>query len=224
MFDTAVHNPYRFPPRWLNEGLAVYLSEGYTPGDRGRVEDAAAAANELIPLVALGGQFPTDSDRTFLAYAEAVSAIDYLVRTKGQDALVALVDRLRRRPDRRRGVHAARSARTSRRSRPAGWTTWARRSPTQYGPQPAPAGPLPPGWSGPAPTAGSAASPGAATPVASAGAAATAARQRRSRGAELRRRRFERGPILLVLALVVVVVVVVLAIARRRTRTASLVA
>ena len=29
VFDTAVHNPYRFPPRWLNEGLAVYLSEGY---------------------------------------------------------------------------------------------------------------------------------------------------------------------------------------------------
>src|SRR5262249_58322094 len=28
VFDTAVHNPYRFPPRWLNEGLARYLSQG----------------------------------------------------------------------------------------------------------------------------------------------------------------------------------------------------
>ena len=28
--------PYRFPPRWLNEGLAVYLSEGYGSQDRGR--------------------------------------------------------------------------------------------------------------------------------------------------------------------------------------------
>jgi aminopeptidase N len=27
VFDTAVTNPYHFPPRWLNEGLAVYLSE-----------------------------------------------------------------------------------------------------------------------------------------------------------------------------------------------------
>src|SRR4029077_9558962 len=26
--DRAVHNPYHFPPRWLNEGLAVYESEG----------------------------------------------------------------------------------------------------------------------------------------------------------------------------------------------------
>ena len=34
VFDTAVSNPYRFPPRWLNEGLAVYLSEGYAPADR----------------------------------------------------------------------------------------------------------------------------------------------------------------------------------------------
>src|SRR4029078_11022218 len=90
VFDTAVHNPYRFPPRWLNEGLAVYLSEGYGSQDRGQVE-SGVSANELIPLVALGGQFPTDSDRTFLAYAESVSAIDYLVRQKGQDTLVALV-------------------------------------------------------------------------------------------------------------------------------------
>jgi len=34
VFDTAVDNPYHFPPRWLNEGLAVYLSVGYGPSDR----------------------------------------------------------------------------------------------------------------------------------------------------------------------------------------------
>jgi hypothetical protein len=90
VFDTAVHNPFRFPPRWINEGLAVYLSEGYGSGDRSLVE-SAASSGELIPLVALGGQFPTDYDRTFLAYAESVSAIDFLVRREGRDALVALV-------------------------------------------------------------------------------------------------------------------------------------
>ena len=41
VFDTAVKNPYHFPPRWLNEGLAVYLSEGYT--------DAAAAGHGRRP-------------------------------------------------------------------------------------------------------------------------------------------------------------------------------
>ena len=29
VFNTAVDNPYHGPPRWLNEGLAVYLSRGY---------------------------------------------------------------------------------------------------------------------------------------------------------------------------------------------------
>ena len=34
VFDTAVHNPYHFPPRWLNEGLAAYLSGGLHAGYR----------------------------------------------------------------------------------------------------------------------------------------------------------------------------------------------
>ena len=34
VFDTAAKNPYHFPPRWLNEGLAVYQSEGYGADDR----------------------------------------------------------------------------------------------------------------------------------------------------------------------------------------------
>ena len=38
VFDTAVSNPYHFPPRWLNEGLAVYESEGYPARDRRDVE------------------------------------------------------------------------------------------------------------------------------------------------------------------------------------------
>ena len=45
VFDTAVRNPYHFPPRWLNEGVAVYLSEGYTASDRSAVEAAVVAAS-----------------------------------------------------------------------------------------------------------------------------------------------------------------------------------
>ena len=60
VFDTAVRNPYRFPPAWINEGLAVYLSEGYSAQRRSLVEDAVRA-KDLIPLDALGGQFPDRS-------------------------------------------------------------------------------------------------------------------------------------------------------------------
>ncbi|HVL54407.1 MAG TPA: peptidase MA family metallohydrolase, partial [Vitreimonas sp.] len=90
VFDTAVDNPYHFPPRWLNEGLAVHLSEGYGPRDRGAVEQAARNGS-LIPLEGLTGQFPTTRDRFFLAYAESVSAVDFLIRRHGQEALVQLV-------------------------------------------------------------------------------------------------------------------------------------
>ena len=218
VFDTAVHNPYRFPPRWLNEGLAVYLSEGYGSQDRGRVE-SAAAANELIPLVALGGQFPTDVDRTFLAYAESVSAIDYLVRQKGQDALVTLVTAY---ADGLTDDEAFQRALGEDLGEfQAGWLAdLGASTPTEYGPQPAPAGPLPSGWSGPAPTNGALATPGAPSPGASAEAvtdAATstpvAATPASTTGSS------SIGPVLLVLALVVAGVVGVLAVARRRIRT-----
>ena len=89
VFDTAVDNPYHFPPRWLNEGLAVYQSQSYDPGDRSAVESAARAGT-LIPLDGLTGQFPT-GDGFFLAYAESVSAVDFFIRTHDQDALVALI-------------------------------------------------------------------------------------------------------------------------------------
>ena len=58
VFDEAVDNPYGYPPRWLNEGLAVYLAKGYDDGDRAQVA-AAARAGSLIPLEGLAWQFPT---------------------------------------------------------------------------------------------------------------------------------------------------------------------
>ena len=58
VFHTAIDNPYHEPPRWLNEGLAVYDSEGYSALDRARVDDAIRAG-DLIPLVGLAGLFPT---------------------------------------------------------------------------------------------------------------------------------------------------------------------
>ena len=144
VFDTAVDNPYRFPPRWVNEGLAVYLSEGYGPATATCVADAVDR-RELLPLTALAGQFPTDPDKTYLAYAEAVSAIDHLVRTDGEPALYDLVDAYADGPDRRRGVHQGASAGTSRRSRRAGSRTWAPRRPRSSGRVANPPGPLPAG-------------------------------------------------------------------------------
>ena len=167
--DTTVDNPYRFPPRWLNEGLAMYLSQGYDASDRGRVEDAAADGS-LMPLTGLTGQFPTTFDRFDLAYSESVSAVEHLVRRHGQDALVELVRSYRdgitddEAFTRAIGMDVA--------AFQAAWLAeLGSAEPVRYGPQPAPAGPVPSGWEGaPAtplpgslPTDGGSPRPGAVT-------------------------------------------------------------
>ena len=143
VFNTAVENPYHFPPRWLNEGLAQYLSQGYDAGSRSAVE-SAGRAGELIPLDGLGGQFPTSADRFGLAYSESVGAVDYLIRTHGQDALVSLI---RSYADGRTDDEAFTAAIGV---DVAGFNdAWLADlgavKPTRHGPQPAPTGPLPAG-------------------------------------------------------------------------------
>jgi hypothetical protein len=144
VFDTAVKNPYHLPPLWLNEGLAVYLSEGYTDAWRGAVT-SAVRSGDIIPLDGLTGRFPTTRDQFFLAYGESVSAVDYLVRTFGKDALVKLV---RSYAD---GVTDDEAFTTGVgkdvASIQAAWLAdLGAAVPSAVGPQPGPAGPLPAGW------------------------------------------------------------------------------
>ena len=152
VFATAVDNPYHFPPRWLNEGIAVYLSQGFVASDRGAVERAARAGT-LMPLVSLEGQFPTTADRFSLAYSESVSSIDHLVQQYGRDALVKLI---RTYAD---GVTDDEAFKTAIGVDVAGFQAgWFESlgvpEPSPAGPQPAPSGPLPADWVGAAATAG----------------------------------------------------------------------
>jgi hypothetical protein len=172
VFDTATRNPYHSPPRWFNEGVAVYLTEGYSTSDRSSVE-SAASSGRLMPIRALGGLFPTTAEGFFLAYAESVSAVDYLVREKGTGALVQLI---RSYAD---GVSDDEAFTAATGTDVAGFeAAWladlGADPPTRHGPQPGPPGPLPPGWqtdATPAPPDGSpapSASP-AGSPVESTG-------------------------------------------------------
>ena len=145
VFDTAVSNPYHFPPRWLNEGLAVYLAQGYSAGDRATVERAAASGS-LMPLGGLTYQFPTTRDRFALAYAESVSAVDFLVGTHGQPALVSLVRSYAAGVTDDEAFLAALGKDTA--AFDAAWRASLRaREPVVHGPQPAPPSPLPADWS-----------------------------------------------------------------------------
>lgn len=146
VFDTAVKNPYHFPPRWLNEGLAVYLSVGYDAGDRSTVEGAARDGT-LVPLSGLTGEFPTSADGFSQAYAESVSAIDFLVRTHGRDALVQLIRSYADGRTDDEAFHAAIGMDTT--AFDEAWLADLKAvAPTKYGPKPAPVGPVPAAWGG----------------------------------------------------------------------------
>ncbi len=163
VFNTAVSNPYHSPLHWLNEGLADYLAQGYNASARANVE-RSGRSGDLMPLGALIGQFPSTADKFSLAYDEAVSAIDYMVRTYGRDALVGLIRSYADGVSDDAAFSAALGVDTA--GFEAGWLAdLGVEAPKPFGPQPAPIGPQPPGWqAGPAPTPG----PGASGPVATA--------------------------------------------------------
>lgn len=162
-FGTATRNPYHAPPHWLNEGLADYLAQGYGAGARAAVE-GAARSGELMPLRALVARFPTTAQRFSLAYDESVSAIDYLIRTHGQEALVSLIRSYADGVSDDAAFRAALGVDVA--GFEAGWLAdLGIDEPPAYGPLPAPPGPLPPDWTeGAAPTQ----APGASGPAATA--------------------------------------------------------
>jgi hypothetical protein len=144
VFSTATRNPYHSPPHWLNEGLADYLAQGYTAGSRAVVE-GAARSRELMPLRALVARFPTTAQRFSLAYDESVSAIDYLIRTHGQEALVSLIRSYAGGVSDDAAFTMALGVDVA--GFEAGWLAdLGIEEPPAYGPLPAPPGPLPPGW------------------------------------------------------------------------------
>jgi hypothetical protein len=146
VFDEAAANPYQYPPRWLNEGLAVYLSKGYDRADQAQVE-AAAESGAIIPLEGLAGQFPTRPTRIRLAYAESVAAVDHLVKTHGEEALVELITAF----GAGEGLDAAFVAATGAdfQAFHASWlAALGAQSPTTYGPRVGEPGPVPSAWAG----------------------------------------------------------------------------
>jgi hypothetical protein len=161
VFATATDNPYHDPPHWLNEGLAVYLSEGYTRDFRNEV-DGAVRNETIMPLEGLAGAFPTTFDRFHLAYGESVSAVDYTVRTHDRPALIALIRSYATGLSDDEAFTAALGVDIA--GFEAEWLKSLGASPpVRHGPQPAPPGPVPEGWSGSAPNPsvapGTAASP-----------------------------------------------------------------
>jgi tetratricopeptide (TPR) repeat protein len=78
-------------PTWLQEGISQWL-EGGDPRREDAVVAAAARQGRLLPLLTLEGPFQSlPPDQVALAYAESLSAVAHIVRTRGEGAIVRLL-------------------------------------------------------------------------------------------------------------------------------------
>jgi hypothetical protein len=143
VFWDAVHNAYHGTPRWLDEGFAQYISQAYDSTSR-RLVTQAVQGGTLTSLLALTDFFPMDSTRIYLAYAEAVSAVDFMVRKYGKPAVLKLVQAYAGGVSDDEAFTAGLGVDVK--GFDTAWETELGVAPTKYGPQPAPTGPLPPGW------------------------------------------------------------------------------
>ncbi len=91
----AVRGPYSgiAVPLWMDEGLAVYHE--YTPPQNEVRFDVALKrgiqSDTLLRFRALAQNFPSDPTLAEMAYGEAYSAVDFMVRTYGRDKLKQLM-------------------------------------------------------------------------------------------------------------------------------------
>jgi hypothetical protein len=81
----ATENPFNLPPRWFDEGLAVYNQDVESAGYPATLQ-AAVDDGQLLPLSTLTREFPFDGSH-HLAYAESLSVIQFIVAEWGLDGL-----------------------------------------------------------------------------------------------------------------------------------------
>ncbi|HYI23675.1 MAG TPA: peptidase MA family metallohydrolase [Candidatus Limnocylindrales bacterium] len=162
VMNEATANPYHGVPRWIDEGVAVYLSEGYNSYWQAPV-NGAVSSRTLIPLDGLRGLFPSSRDEFYLAYGESVAAIDYFIRTYGEETLWALVGSYAEGVSDDDAFTAATGADVA--AFNAAWFgSLGLNVPPPVGPQPGAPGPTPADWQG---QPGQQPSPGASTPASS---------------------------------------------------------
>ena len=88
LIDEAVDSPLARIPAWLNEGLAMYFESG--SGGRKAIVSRAASRGDLIPLRSMGAVPGIPSD-VRLFYAQAWSLVDYMMASRGQESMTALL-------------------------------------------------------------------------------------------------------------------------------------
>jgi len=81
---------YRRVPLWFDEGVAVWTS-GKIPLYDTSEYDRAVAAGTLFPLAELEDAFPLDPGKRGIAYEQSESAVRFLARSRGAEAIPAIL-------------------------------------------------------------------------------------------------------------------------------------
>ena len=88
------HIPPERLPRWLNEGISQYLSDGLSevwPHRQQLILKEAIAANREFALAALADRFPAEASDLQLAYEQSRSLVNYMVARFGGHFLPTLL-------------------------------------------------------------------------------------------------------------------------------------
>ncbi len=86
-------------PRWFNEGIAQWTSDGIAElivGERKDLLEQAVLSKQLIPLGSLDASFPGDEHSLILAYEQSQSVIGFISAEYGPDAVVRILKSLRK--------------------------------------------------------------------------------------------------------------------------------
>lgn len=84
-------------PRWLDEGVAQWVSGGLPDIilHKNEVLDQAILSGRYIDLKKLGESFPHDSRSLTLAYLESKSMVEYIIHKHGTDGILLLLGHLK---------------------------------------------------------------------------------------------------------------------------------
>jgi hypothetical protein len=92
------HIGHRRLPRWLEEGICQWTSDGIGEIfiDKGKsVLDAAVMADRVLDLERLTKNFPRDKLSLMLAYEQSKSVVNYIDRKYGKGAILDLLGHLK---------------------------------------------------------------------------------------------------------------------------------
>lgn len=77
-------------PRWFDEGMAVYNQAYHEPGMNLRFKQALNS-HSLLRLNDIADEFPADSEKAYLAYAQSWNLLGYMYNTFGQPKMATLI-------------------------------------------------------------------------------------------------------------------------------------